>query len=314
MNNSLEPINYAYLETTNHCNLECSFCNRKEVIGKLNHMSLEKWQQLLSNIKHHPIKEAKLMGMGEPFLHPKFGEVTKIFKEVFPEAFLIVATNCQYSISPISKMRKNFEDALKNIDLLYLSIDGYKENYERDRSPAKWDKLIKFLNDLKTISKQKCKIVINYVVNKDNIFDIPKIEQFLKEYDLAELRLNIAQSWDPNESLKNNEKTFGYTVEQIEYLKKNYYHLIKGKSNWDFDDCFWVERGIYTTVEGNVKMCCMNTAALPFGNIFEEKIDDIRLKEQYQLVKQGCKTKQITEHCKNCSYKELTPILKELNV
>ena len=32
-----------------------------------------------------------------------------------------------------------------------------------------------------------------------------------------------------------------------------------GKSKWDFEDCFWVNNGIYTTVEGHVKMCCMNT-------------------------------------------------------
>ena len=30
------PITYAYLETTNYCNLQCSFCNRDDVIGKRN--------------------------------------------------------------------------------------------------------------------------------------------------------------------------------------------------------------------------------------------------------------------------------------
>jgi len=74
----LKPITYAYMETTNYCNLDCSFCNRKEVIGELEHMPLEKWRTLLENIKHHPIKEAKLMGMGEPFLHPQFHEVCNI--------------------------------------------------------------------------------------------------------------------------------------------------------------------------------------------------------------------------------------------
>ena len=29
-----------------------------------------------------------------------------------------------------------------------------------------------------------------------------------------------------------------------------------GKSKWDFKDCFWVNNGLYTTVEGHVKMCC----------------------------------------------------------
>ena len=59
----MDKITYAYLETTNYCNLDCSFCNRDEVIGPLKHMSLENWGKLLDGIKHHPIEEAKLMGM-----------------------------------------------------------------------------------------------------------------------------------------------------------------------------------------------------------------------------------------------------------
>ena len=35
----MDKITYAYLETTNYCNLDCSFCNRTDVIGPLKHMS-----------------------------------------------------------------------------------------------------------------------------------------------------------------------------------------------------------------------------------------------------------------------------------
>ena len=38
------------------------------------------------------------MMLGEPMLHPQFDEVCKMFKEIFPNAKLIVATNCQYNI------------------------------------------------------------------------------------------------------------------------------------------------------------------------------------------------------------------------
>ena len=33
-----KPITYAYLETTNYCNLSCTFCNRDDVVKKLKHM------------------------------------------------------------------------------------------------------------------------------------------------------------------------------------------------------------------------------------------------------------------------------------
>ena len=310
----MKPITYAYLETTNYCNLDCSFCNRTDVIGPLKHMSLENWCKLLDGIKHHPIEEAKLMGMGEPFLHPHFDEVCRMFKEVFPKCKVVVATNCQYDISPGKKLRKVFENSLQYIDLLYFSIDGYEDNYERDRAPAKWSKLIKFLDNSRELDRQGCDIVVNYVVNAYNVYDIPKIDELRVNYDLGVLRLNIAQIWDEGKSIKDDIATSGYTQQQLDYLKKNYSGKIMGRANWDYNDCFWVNNALYATVEGNVKMCCLNTGAEPFGNLFINSIDEIREMTDYQNVKRGCNTNNPTSHCKNCSYKELSPMLKYLGV
>ena len=304
----MRPITYAYLETTNYCNLDCSFCNRTDVIGPLKHMSLEDWGKLLDGIKHHPIEEAKLMGMGEPMLHPQFDEVCRMFKEVFPKCKLIVATNCQYNIND------KFRECMKYIDMLYFSIDGYEKNYERDRAPAKWKKLIRFLDQFESVDRHECNVVVNYVVNAYNVYDIPRIDELRVNYNLGELRLNIAQIWYDDTKMSDDVATSGYTKNQLDYLKKNYGGKIMGKSKWDFKDCFWVNNAIYTTVEGHVKMCCMNTGAEPFGNLFENTIDEIRLMDDYQNVKKGCQTNNPTSHCKNCSYKELTPILEYVGV
>ena len=304
----MDKITYAYLETTNYCNLDCSFCNRDEVIGPLKHMSLEDWGKLLDGIKHHPIEEAKLMGMGEPMLHPQFDEVCRMFKETFPKCKLIVATNCQYNIND------KFRECMKYIDMLYFSIDGYKESYERDRAPAKWKKLIRFLDQFESVDRHECNVVVNYVVNAYNVYDIPRIDELRVNYNLGELRLNIAQIWDADIKMSDDIATSGYTEEDLNYLRENWNKQIMGKSKWDFKDCFWVNNAIYTTVEGNVKMCCMNTGAEPFGNLFENSIDEIRLMDDYQNVKKGCQTNNPTSHCQNCSYKELVPILNYVGV
>jgi MoaA/NifB/PqqE/SkfB family radical SAM enzyme len=304
-----KPITYAYLETTNYCNLECSFCNRDEVIGALNHMPIPKFREMMEKIKHHPIKEAKLMGMGEPMLHPQFDEIVQIFKEYFPNAFLIVATNCQYTIQNGTKLRERFQHALNYIDLLYFSIDGYGESYERDRSPAKWSRLLTFLKDFKEMDRRGCRVTCNYVVNPQNVSDIQRVsDEIVDGYGLEELRLNIAQDWSSDKSLPG-----GYTKKQLSYLK-SWGDNVKGKNEWDFEDCFWVNEAIYTTVEGNIKMCCMNTGAKPFGNIFETDLEDIRNSVDYQNVKLGCNTNNPTSHCKNCSYKELVPMLQEIQM
>jgi len=123
------------------------------------------------------------------------------------------------------------------------------------------------------------------------------------------LRLNIAQNWSEDENMPG-----GYTRDQINYLSDNWKDNIKGKSEWDWEDCFWVKEGLYTTVEGNVKMCCLNTGAKPFGNMFETDLEEIRNSEDYQNVKMGCLTNNPTSHCKNCSYKELLPMLSEIGI
>ena len=82
-----QPITYAYLETTNYCNLNCSFCNRNEVVKKLQHLPLDKWKIVLEKLKNHPISEAKLMGLGS---YPAL-KICKMFKEYFRRLF-----NCGY--------------------------------------------------------------------------------------------------------------------------------------------------------------------------------------------------------------------------
>ena len=42
-------------------------------------------------------------------------------------------------------------------------------------------------------------------------------------------------------------------------------------------------------------------------------IEEIRKTTDYQNVKVGCKTNNPTSHCTNCSYKELAPLLTQIN-
>ena len=120
---------------------------------------------------------------------------------------------------------------------------------------------------------------------------------------------SIAQSWSENETMDDS-----YSPDQLKYLKNHWQKNIKGKSKWDYEDCFWPKEGLYVTVEGRVLMCPLNTGAKDFGNIFSSSLSEIRESEDFINVKYGCENNCPTTHCKNCSYKELTPILQKLGV
>ena len=72
----MPQINYACFETTNYCNLKCSFCSERSSCRIWSfHISLKDWDKILNKVKNEPIKNIKLTGLGEPFLHPEFNQI-----------------------------------------------------------------------------------------------------------------------------------------------------------------------------------------------------------------------------------------------
>lgn len=302
MEGARERITYAYLETSNFCNIDCRFCNRRDVVRQPRHMPLNEWDTVLEKLSSEPVREAKLMGLGEPFLHPDFYEICRRFRVAFPSAFTITATNCQHGLNG------NFIKTLPSIDLLYLSVDGYGENYERDRKGANWPRLLKFLDELSTIDRGKTRIAINFVVTGRNYPDIEKINRLVSErYGfIEEVRLNIAQWWGEDQDIKV-EFTEGLYETLIRY-KKN----VKGKAPWGFHDCFWPKSGFYMDVSGDVRICCLNTSASPVGNIFKSSLDELLESPKRRQVAVECRQNSPGVHCRRCDYKKLSPALERV--
>ena len=124
--------------------------------------------------------------------------------------------------------------------------------------------------------------------------------------------MNIAQDWSEEDKLSQTECTSGYSNKQISYLKEKYSTNIKGKSPWTWSDCFWVKSGIYMTVEGNLKVCALNTDTASLGNIFKDSLTNILNSKKMNEIRVGCETNVPSKHCENCSYKELSPLLEKL--
>ena len=307
--NSTRPIKYVYVETTNHCNLDSVFCNRRDVVNSSNlkHMSIETWKYCLDQFRGHPIEQAKLMGLGEPFFHPQFDQITRMFKAEFPNCFTISATNLQY------KVRDRFFEAANNFNLLYFSIDGYKNSYEQARPGSKWETLIRSLDDIenhysKINMKDKPRFEINFVATVDTIDSLDKVADLVKVYNVIDdIRINVAQWWGEEAEISHAE-----TNAIVDKLC-NYSDKVKGKAPWDFEDCWWPRDGIYMTVNGDLKICCMNTSTESIGNIFLDDLNTLRSSGKlYNTLVSLENNDQKIDHCRNCSYKTLSPILSKI--
>lgn len=296
----MSVTDYAYVETTSYCNLACSYCNRGEVVDTPTHMPLFRVSEVIRKLGSG-IREVKLMGMGEPYMHPHFSKICGMFRNSFPDAFIISSTNGQHTAF------RAVEESLLYLSMLYISIDGVGETFERFRTPAKWPKMISFLEKVSKMDRGNCKIAINFTINSENVRQIDEVNRLVEEFNFDELRLNYVQNWNEGE---NNDLIGGFTTDDINYVK-NWKHLLKGRPEWDFRDCFWVQRGAYITANGEIKVCCMNTSTKPIANIFSiDEFDDVRSKPEYQSIRIGCEQNNPSTHCQGCSYKELTPLIK----
>lgn len=298
----MKSAKYVVIETTTHCNLKCSYCNREDVVGdKLKHMSYSNFQEISNKIlAQHSVSDLKLMSMGEPFMNPEIGSIFKYAREKFRDAHIICATNCQHT------NYDDFEIALNNLDEIYLSIDGIEEVYEEMRFPGKWKKVINFLTIITKLDRS-AKLTINMVVSEKNYHHIEKVLHLAKQFEIDNFKINIAQEWSVNNKMKVN-----LSQNLLSVLKK-YEKYIAGKREWDFKDCFWPNNGIYIDTFGMLRICNIKTDSKPIGNINNDLLQDIiRNNEELIRVREGCKNNEPELHCKNCSYKELTYVFSKI--
>ena len=333
--NFLSPereIKYLMIEPTNHCNLDCMGCNRRDVIKlrPLTHLPIEQYQNILDKLEGQPILETKLQGLGETFFHPKIHEFFSRFKDKFPNGKTITFTNGQYTLRKNNKLTsigKRFEKSLDNLDVLLISCDGWAESYTRHKFPGDWSVFLKFLDDVgkyDIVRTSNIKVGLQMIVWEDNYDDIKKVHSLVKKYDwLDELRLNIFQWWGENDYASDLITTDmdGKTIKADYEFEPDFYDELRkwkdsvsGKASWNFSDCWWPNNGLYVESNGDVKMCCLNTDSSPSGNILKESLDDVLNHPKRNKVSYECENNIAGDHCKTCSYKELGPILEKIGV
>ena len=76
-----------YVEPTNRCNLSCDFCPQslpdyKERAGYWEHMDIDLYRKVITEIGELGIKSLKLYFFGEPLLHPQIGQICFLAHQV----------------------------------------------------------------------------------------------------------------------------------------------------------------------------------------------------------------------------------------
>lgn len=267
-----------YIEITNNCNLNCSFCSK--INRKKKYMSLDEYEKILDKIKDYT-NYIYLHVKGEPLLHPKVIEMIKLAEQYN------LKVNLTTNGVLFNKYAKELGEC-KNLNKINFSLhsENNKDNYLED-----------IFGNIKFLSK-KTTVIYRLWTLKDNELDkksteiVDKIKEF---YNLS------------TETVERIKKEKNIKIKSTIYVDKdNEFEWPTINSHKSCGFCYALKTHIAILVDGTVVPCCLDSdGMINLGNIFDNSLEDIIDSERYRKLKESFqKRKPIELLCQSCTFKE----------
>lgn len=261
-----------YIEITNICNLNCSFCSKSNLSKK--EMTPIEFKEVLKKIDKYT-DYIYLHVKGEPLTHKFLDDILKIAKEYHKK--VCITTNGVFL--------KEKESILNKYDNIYqinisLHSENNKTNYLED--------ILNTIDNLKypyisyrfwTLEDNKMDAKTKEYLNKiKEKYHLEKVHDGIKLKDKTYLSLDNKFTW-PN-------------------INNNYYN--------DIGYCLGGRRHLAILSDGTVCICCLDSEGISnLGNIFTESLENILNKDKYKnTIKHFNNNKVYLDICKHCSYKD----------
>jgi radical SAM protein with 4Fe4S-binding SPASM domain len=278
-----------YIEISNICNLQCSFCPEVEREKKI--LSPHDFEKILLQILPHT-EQICLHLMGEPLAHPEFPEILKICER--HGAIIHLTTNGTY----LSKYGFSTFLTSRSIRQINFSIHSYKDNFPaQDIRPYLFDILLFSREALKA----KPELYINY-----RLWNLLGLTEMRNEnQDIIDHICEFFQT-PLNERIDVGFKKSKNITGRI------YFHF-DSRFKWpDYNDpqqgdrgfCHALSQQIGIHADGTVVPCCLDKeAGIPLGNILTTSFQDILLSPRLVKMREGFKRGLLTEDlCRKCTF------------
>jgi radical SAM protein with 4Fe4S-binding SPASM domain len=254
-----------YVEITNSCNLNCSFCightRKKEFI------TIDKFKLLLDKIKNHT-DYLYFHLMGEPLIHPYINDLIDIASNNFN---INITTNGYF----IDRIKDN-----KHIRQINISLHSYDETKNKT--------LDEYLNNIfESVEILSNNTYISYRMWTNNKYKDEIIKHIEDYYDIK---------IDGHTKIKENV-FFDFDTEFIWPDLNNDYYNENGS-------CQGLSSHVGILLDGSVVPCCLDyNANLLLGNIYEDSLDNILKSERAVNMFNSFKNKiKCEEFCKHCNF------------
>ncbi len=278
-------------ELTNYCNLKCPECNSGAGIMTRGRGYMEPglFEKVISELRPF-LYNINLYFQGEPMMHPKFFS----FLDICSGISTTVSTNGHFL------SQENAERiVLSGLKRIIVSLDGMDQSvYSSYRINGDINTVldgIKNLNEAKKRNSSPVKIVIQFLVNRNNEHQIPQIKQYARKNNAA-LNLKSMQiinrdsyvSWLPS-----GKKFRRYDREGNNFVVKNSFP----------DRCARLWFYPVITWDGNIVPCCFDKDADHImGNMNEESFTEIWNGPKYKIFRKSILSgRYMTDICRNCT-------------
>ena len=267
-----------YIEITNNCNLNCSFCS--EVLKKKRNMSLEEFEVILNKIKDYT-DYIYLHVKGEPLVHKNIIEFINKANEY----------NLKVNLTTNGVLFNKYAKELgkcKNLNKINFSLhsENNKSNYLED-----------IFDNIKYLSKDTT-VIYRLWTLKNNELDekSTKIVDKIKEY------YNLSP-----ETVDKIKNTNNIKISSRIFVDKDNEFIWPTVNNHKSEGfCYGLSTHIAILVDGTVVPCCLDSnGVIELGNIFTDSLEDIINSNRYQnLLKSLRDRKPCEELCRSCVFKE----------
>ncbi len=265
-----------YVEITNVCNMNCSFCHGHNRPPR--QMTEEEYARVLAQLKgktqyiyHHL--------MGEPLVHPLLPRFIQMARQA--GFFPMITTN--------GTLLDSHGDKLLNIGLHKVNISLHSFEKEQPESHRLYlQKIASFAHKANV-----CGTIISLRLWNNGCDDGKN------QYALALLQEMLPGQWTPN--------TRGYRIQDKLFLEWGDRFAWPDLNAPDYGDrvsCYGLRDHFGILSDGTVVPCCLDSdGVMPLGNVFSENLSDILASHRAESIAHGFRCHTATEAlCRHCGY------------
>lgn len=278
-----------YIEISNICNLQCTFCPEVERDKKI--LSPADFRKILKEVLPHT-EQICLHLMGEPLAHPEFPEILKICEE--EGAIIHLTTNGTF----LSKYGFELFFKSKAIRQINFSLHSFKDNFPgQDIRPYLYD----ILQFSKMAMTEKPELYINY--RFWNLLDQSKMREENQDIidhicEFFQIQVNERINVAFNKSKNVTGRIYFHFDSRFEWPS------YKDPDNGSKGFCHALSQQIGIHADGTVVPCCLDKeAGIPLGNILTQSFEEILETPKLITMRQGFKNHILTEElCRKCTF------------